>query len=835
MTTVVSGLVAIAGLALAPVTAGSTLVLASVSMALTISATTTAVVSSVLEVPADLVSWYYRSDYSEIEQQEAGEIFAYSDNLAEFLSESLQAFKDFDKYIEQEKALLPREVVEILLLLKHSWVMLTTTRHTVELPKKIDIFKSFVKRAKSITRTMANGQMATKPLPVALFDSINDIKIIAASSPSTSHNAIKVLSNALDRRALNLAAQGFEVPYYKLSESKIAWTTIIRAGSKTAAAFSVVGSALSLVGGIESIMKGVANIKGSGILSDRIRRRVYDLDARVTQVMSLYNILTQEEGWSKDTRRQLKRPKLLSGLEVHTCWQTDAQTDSPISIEIKSGSSVCRTNLLDTIGHNDLEVNQWDVYDTEEVLGQCAKFLLDNADDLSVRMSNGGSGAHCVDIVNLQVDYLDRAFYACSKEEGVWSDDYSESEWIHCDKAPHISKIVVHTCLSDYSGTDSPVRIALNSGESFCFTDILDNNGNDLSRGHESVYRQDILDNCKDLKIVNDSLKVSLIHQGYDALCIGNLFIHAATEDNSKTRMFRCHIPHQETIEYDTSDFFDCVPFKPNKVSAIHGMKPYICSLTHSGSSTGFDYGVAIEVCSGSKCCKTNYLDVLYYDELTTGSSLTYHQPGAMGECHGFDIDRGQNLTYSLVNTNSDAICIEGLDIFSMQSFSLHPFVHCPAPEEHLWAEEETKGPYPCQSFGATKISQIEMQVCEHMYSGTDSSLRVQVCRGLNFTDCCSTGTLNRDDGLSSNDFVVFPHKILGECERFQIGDDYVDASVINEGRDGICLSLFNLRLFSGSILKCSVPLDEESYWIDNGQLDFRCQGFLLDAEHHKN
>ena len=48
-----------------------------------------------------------------------------------------------------------------------------------------------------------------------------------------------------------------------------------------------------------------------------------------------------------------------------------------------------------------------------------------------------------------------------------------------------------------------------------------------------------------------------------------------------------------------------------------------------------------------------------------------YFFAGALGECYGFEIDNEKvNVTYTLHNSNSDAICIEGVDIFSLASQS---------------------------------------------------------------------------------------------------------------------------------------------------------------------
>ena len=62
----------------------------------------------------------------------------------------------------------------------------------------------------------------------------------------------------------------------------------------------------------------------------------------------------------------------------------------------------------------------------------------------------------------------------------------------------------------------------------------------------------------------------------------------------------------------------------------IYFREVLISETVFKGSSTGFDYGVAFEFCNekSNECCKTNYLDIIFYDELVAGSSLLYDLPG---------------------------------------------------------------------------------------------------------------------------------------------------------------------------------------------------------------
>ena len=208
------------------------------------------------------------------------------------------------------------------------------------------------------------------------------------------------------------------------------------------------------------------------------------------------------------------------------------------------------------------------------------------------------------------------------------------------------------------------------------------------------------------------------------------------------------------------------------------GIRPHICHETHSGSSTGFDYGVAFELCSpsnASDCCRTNYLDMLYYDELVTGSAVIYSQPGALGQCYGFALDR-DTLTVSVQNTNSaDAICVESVDVFvKQQSRGEFPYASCDVGQ--LWTSSgDWEGPFDCRSARETTIAQIEIYVCDVAFAGSDSPIELQICRATgssassdskNSTDdasigsrkCCSTGVLDRPekDDFERGDYEIY-------------------------------------------------------------------------------
>ena len=55
---------------------------------------------------------------------------------------------------------------------------------------------------------------------------------------------------------------------------------------------SLAGSLLSVAAGIWGVLNGSSNIKGSGILSDRIRRAVADIDDYAERTFYLYDLLS---------------------------------------------------------------------------------------------------------------------------------------------------------------------------------------------------------------------------------------------------------------------------------------------------------------------------------------------------------------------------------------------------------------------------------------------------------------------------------------------------------------------------------------------------------------
>lgn len=144
---------------------------------------------------------------------------------------------------------------------------------------------------------------------------------------------------------------------------------------------------------------------------------------------------------------------------------------------------------------------------------------------------------------------MDRSRYSCShvNDTGVWT-DYSNGAWLQCTISPDISRIDVYPCLSDYAGTDSSVLLALQSESELCFTDILDNNGNDLARGYKNSYRQDVLADCSAMRIQNNALRMSVVHGGYDALCLGTVLVQGVDGKFGRNREFKVGLRFQVLI-----------------------------------------------------------------------------------------------------------------------------------------------------------------------------------------------------------------------------------------------------------------------------------------------
>ena len=110
-------------------------------------------------------------------------------------------------------------------------------------------------------------------------------------------------------------------------DSELVWKTIIKSGTSAAVFLSLAGSLLSVAAGIWGVLNGTNNIKGSGILSDRIRRAVADIDDYAERTFYLYDLLSakaDEEGQedSGDGQHRIPRnlkhrlPLVMTGIEV---------------------------------------------------------------------------------------------------------------------------------------------------------------------------------------------------------------------------------------------------------------------------------------------------------------------------------------------------------------------------------------------------------------------------------------------------------------------------------------------------------------------------------------
>ncbi|TRY63775.1 hypothetical protein TCAL_11499 [Tigriopus californicus] len=825
---IVGGALGTTGLILAPFTAGGSLVLTGASVALGVLGSTLLITSAV-GISGDVISSLWEQHYMAKSMSESNHVMNHVEHLAGVVTEATVAFREFDEFLDQDPQ--TEGTLDAMIWAKNVYVLLmkSVTMSRIhekilnrgdipKLPSKVQIIKDVVKHSKESVKAVLNG-MDNYCFSFPSLGSPMCYKIDKAQS--VSKNIKHILGSAKGdvhkRYALKFAASGIKIPWIR--ESKLVWKSVVKAGSKMAVALASVGSVVSVVGGIWSVLIGVGNIKGSGILSDRIRSSVYDVELISSRTLELYNTLSMTDASSANVGSF----KVLTGIEIHTCWQADAQSDSPIFIEIRSGQDRCVTNVLETHAHNDLEINQWDIYSNPDILGNCSGLFISNVEETQVRITNTGGGGHCTDIINLQVDYISKAFATCEVIGGVWT-DYSSSNWIHCQDGPDVARIEIYPCMSDFAGTDSYVSLAIRSADQQCVTNYLDNNGNDLARGHVSTYRQDVLGDCKALEVLENDLQVGLLHFGYDALCLGVVLIHAKNRAMKRDHVFKCEISHQKLIEYESSEFFKCPKFQPDDTKAISGIRPFICDADYAGSTTGYDYGVHFIICSTTGCCQTNYLDVLYNDELVRGDSRLYNQPGGLGQCYGFEIDRS-NVSYTLVNTNTaDNVCINSVEIFTKASSNLYPYVKCNAPSGSLWADNESKGPYSCSNPIETLVSQIETRVCDSYGSGTDSALKIKICRN-GFSDCCSTQVLDKivNDDFEASDFSIYSGNHLGDCSDFMINSDVINLSVINQGNDGVCFLSVNIRTLAGNILKCYIP-NEIEYWSSTGTMDLRCQ-----------
>ncbi len=154
---VVGGLMAVLGLALAPLTAGGSLALTGLAMGLSAGGGGAMVMSAVVGMPAEIAGSQWEKHYLGRAVDESNDTLAYCDFLAGVLSEALVAFDGFENYLEEEDAPIPREVLDGLLWVKNVYVSIFKAYKFAKMSQRVEILNEVIHVAKKVSKAVAEG------------------------------------------------------------------------------------------------------------------------------------------------------------------------------------------------------------------------------------------------------------------------------------------------------------------------------------------------------------------------------------------------------------------------------------------------------------------------------------------------------------------------------------------------------------------------------------------------------------------------------------------------------------------------------------------------------
>ena len=356
---ILGGVLALGGLILAPFTAGGSLIL----MGFSLSSIATSIFSSAILEASNQYNRKFQREYMILARDETTTHLKHLDRLASILIESTETYEKLTN--SSSKAPDELSILQDIT----DWSQLES-----DLGEQGGDVKDAIDRlSEHGFHTRNRLHQAKSQLWKYLSSQVLGLKYQNKTIAPEGEPSILKLSNHLwALKMLSMHRSGALA-----TKNALTSLPILKAG----------GSLFSIASGIWEIILGSSNLKGSGTLSDRIRKLVHDVDAQTKLTFQLYDLIEPDQ-----TRLMShhERPRVLSGFEIHTCNQNDAQSDSPITLEIVSGNFNCLTNVIDKENHNDLEINQWDTYRSISILDSCSDFVLNEGDVKARLINNGG-------------------------------------------------------------------------------------------------------------------------------------------------------------------------------------------------------------------------------------------------------------------------------------------------------------------------------------------------------------------------------------------------------------------------------------------------------------
>jgi len=436
------------------------------------------------------------------------------------------------------------------------------------------------------------------------------------------------------------------------------------------------------------------------------------------------------------------------------------------------------------------------------------------------------------------------------------------SRWAECKRILGLKKIKIHTSNEEHSGTDDAVtlriRIPRNETDYECTTGSLENTREEGRTedfvgqfGDCSTYEVgkalDEMDEDKPIQVeirkdayyhaddwTLDLLKLYFKYRNDDEMVFSCLLCHNTTDT---THPEYCGIGYGSMVKGDTKTH-NCYVMKSSPRS-LERIRVKACNLYWAGSDT---QTMKLKICqmfgdnTKSNCCTTNMFEAggVYLDKWMSVDNGTAADDGGdqLGQCEGFPIS-GTRANISLLNSDSDAICLEKYEFFGtdigQKSVSDLPFIKC-NPTCKMWGDSEEgycEGDADWQSWRdvtascefvehRATVKKLSLKICDDEGSGTTSAIHAIIQNTDN--ENCTT------DVLTPNKFEAGSFEessdIGSECLKLPINENLAKVWIVNmDSQNSLCLTDVFLDIANAStgttkILKCGMREDVNDFKI---------------------
>eukprot|EP00092_Neocalanus_flemingeri_P032690 GFUD01035555.1.p1 GENE.GFUD01035555.1~~GFUD01035555.1.p1 ORF type:complete len:1295 (+),score=228.20 GFUD01035555.1:99-3983(+) len=490
-------------------------------------------------------------------------------------------------------------------------------------------------------------------------------------------------------------------------------------------------------------------------------------------------------------------------------------------------------------------------------LGDC-RLMRIYKNSAKIKIINDDSDAVSVDYVTISTESDFTPSYQCTldgtiaslKSSSLYSYNGCKGSKCHqeltCFQHQGLKMIKIKTCEQSGAGTDAAAKIQIsqykkwNDGKgkllqdnednpSYCFTDYLDNPGNDWEYGDVDTYRIDSLGDCS--KSFHDEFIPEEGYLGVRAIlnnhwwlgkwCTDGMKLYVATEKEYQTKTFRCDVWGGKGLgTWKHGNDHICQLQRPNK-RGLKKIRLHIADYYFAASSGELQIKITRQ---DKRSCYTNVFHIGYSEntwvDIDGGGyeKKKNEMNDHLGMCEDFIID-GSSVTIHINKRDGNLVGIDAVQLHAGEGESLvnaddTAFIVCYGKE--IWAEdgqvyigtpngkswtysswiswESKSAEWICQYESFVTIKAMHIRLCEENTAGSDSSFKAEFTN-IDKGNCkknevchCHTQELPIK-GLDSNDFQSV-YNLGGDCHSLQIYDNKVYLNLFNMDRtDSLCLT----------------------------------------------